>query len=199
MHEVLVIISRVLAIIAIINTIYCICVRIINIISKKKILIFSNFVFIPLFIASIICNVLVIICDFVKDSVMPSDMTHIVLYFVMCGMVNFIITTVLFMISVYKVTFQKDCIVISRALRAKETVNILDIDQKKSEYILVNRKSVFKNSVLLNYDEYVVLFDKNGKKTKIGLNTFIYLGKNIEPLIYIASDLKLARREIKWF
>ena len=197
MNEVLVIITRVFAIIAMINTICCICVRIINIISKKKILIVSSFVFIPLFIASIICNVLVIMCDFVKNSVISSDMTHIILYFVMCGVINFVIAICILIISLYKVTFTDDNIVISKALKFKKIINISDVDKKKSEYIFDNHKSIFKNSVLLNHNEYVILVDKNGEKIKIGLNIFLYTKQNIEPFMYFISYLKLLRREIK--
>ena len=180
-----------------VSTLYCIFVRIRNKLSKNKLMIVSSFVFIPLIIVSIISNVLVIMCDFVKNSVIASDMTHIILYFVMCGVINFVIAICILIISLYKVTFTDDNIVISKALKFKKIINISDVDKKKSEYIFDNHKSIFKNSVLLNHNEYVILVDKNGEKIKIGLNIFLYTKQNIEPFMYFISYLKLLRREIK--
>lgn len=197
MNEVLVIISRVLAIISMVSTLYCILVRIKNKVIKSKLVIVSSFVFIPLLIASMISNVLVIMCDFVKNSVIYSDMTHIILYFVMCGVVNFIIAICMYILAHYKVILTDDSIVISKAFKFKKIINLANVDKKKSEYIFDNSKSIFKNSVLLNHDEYVILFDKDGEKTKIGLNTFVYTGRNIEPFMYFVSYLKLLRKEIK--
>ena len=197
MNEILVIISRVLAIISMVNTMFCLFIRIKNKISYCKLMMISGFIFISLLIISIIYNVVVIMCDFVKNSVMYSDMAHIVLYFVMCGIINFIIAIWMLIVSLYKVEFKDNEIIIYRPFKIKKTINILDIDKNKSEYILDNRKSLFKNSVLLNHNEYVVLFTKNGERIRIGLNIFLYTNKNIEPLMYFVSNLKLARKEIK--
>lgn len=198
MDYLLVMITRIIVVISIINTFFCIFYRVMNKIKKKKMIVFTLFLFSVLVFVSFLYNIVPIMSDFVKNTVLNSDTQHILFYFVYNGIINLLINMFMFYITTKYVEFCNDSIIIHKLLFIKKYIYFHEIDTKNSVYVFDNRKSIFKKSVLLNHDQYVLIAIKNTNlKIKIGLNDFLYSNVNIDSFAFFVFDLKISRKEIK--